>query len=132
MNIVLIGMRGVGKTNIARRISFQTKRPVMSTDVLVEYETGQSIPAFVAEHGWTAFRDAEHEVVGKLSRLDDLIIDDPYKNAQEARSPAVNVMLRDWWQQVVLSRLNPDANVVVMFHRWWEGDFAGWLIEQGC
>jgi predicted phage terminase large subunit-like protein len=63
--------------------------------------------------------------------VDTLIVDDPYKNAQEARSPAINVMLRDWWQQVVLSRLNPDANVVVMFHRWWEGDFAGWLIEQG-
>lgn len=63
--------------------------------------------------------------------VDDLIVDDPYKNAQEARSPAHNVMLRDWWQQVVLSRLNPEANVVVMFHRWWEGDFAGWLIEQG-
>lgn len=63
--------------------------------------------------------------------VDTLIIDDPYKNAQEARSPAVNVMLRDWWQQVVLSRLNPDANVVVMFHRWWEGDFAGWLIDSG-
>lgn len=75
MHIVLIGMRGVGKTNIARRISFQTKRPVMSTDVLVEYETGQSIPAFVAEHGWPAFRDVEYEVVGKLSHLDDLIID---------------------------------------------------------
>jgi len=63
--------------------------------------------------------------------VDTLILDDPYKNAQEARSPAVNVMLRDWWQQVVLSRLNADTNIVVMFHRWWEGDFAGMLIEQG-
>jgi predicted phage terminase large subunit-like protein len=63
--------------------------------------------------------------------VDILIVDDPYKNAQEARSPAVNVMLRDWWTNVVTPRLNPDANVVVMFHRWWEGDFAGWLMEQG-
>lgn len=62
--------------------------------------------------------------------VDDLIIDDPYKNAQEARSAAHTVMLHDWWQQVVLSRLNPTTNVVVMFHRWWEGDFAGWLLEQ--
>lgn len=62
---------------------------------------------------------------------DTLIVDDPYKNSQEARSPAINVMLRDWWQQVVLPRLSPDANVVVMFHRWWEGDFAGQLIEDG-
>ncbi len=33
VNIVLIGMRGVGKTNIARRLTFLTKRAVMSTDV---------------------------------------------------------------------------------------------------
>ena len=75
MNIVLIGMRGVGKTNIARRLSFQTKRPVMSTDVLVEYETGTTIAEFVAQHGWAAFRDVEYEVVGKLRHLDGLIID---------------------------------------------------------
>lgn len=75
VNIVLIGMRGVGKTNIARRLSFVTKRPVMSTDVLINYDTGMSIPDFVAAHGWTQFRDAEFEVVRKLSSLDGLIID---------------------------------------------------------
>lgn len=63
--------------------------------------------------------------------VDTLIVDDPYKNAQEARSDAINTALWDWWTQVVLSRLNPATNVVVMFHRWWEGDFAGRLIEQG-
>jgi predicted phage terminase large subunit-like protein len=63
--------------------------------------------------------------------VDVLVFDDPYKNPREARSPAHNTMLRDWWQQVVMSRLNPETNVVVMFHRWWEGDFAGWLIQQG-
>lgn len=68
-------MRGVGKTNIARRLSFATKRPVMSTDVLIDYDTGQAIPQFVADHGWAAFRDAEYEVVRKVSRLDGLIID---------------------------------------------------------
>lgn len=62
---------------------------------------------------------------------DVLIIDDPYKNRQEARSEAVNAALRGWWADVVLPRLNPATNVVVMFHRWWEGDFAGYLIEQG-
>lgn len=75
MNIVLIGMRGVGKTNIARRLSFQTKRPVMSTDVLAEYESGQDIPTFVAAHGWPAFRDLEYEVLRKLRHLDNLIVD---------------------------------------------------------
>lgn len=75
VNIVLIGMRGVGKTNIARRVSFLTKRPVMSTDVLVEYETGLPIPQYVQQHGWDAFRQAEYDVVCKLSAMDGLIID---------------------------------------------------------
>lgn len=75
MNIVLIGMRGVGKTNIARRLSFQTKRPVMSTDVLVEYELGAPIPHVVAAQGWPAFREAEYNVLRKLSALDGLIVD---------------------------------------------------------
>jgi shikimate kinase len=75
VNIVLIGMRGVGKTNIARRVSFLTKRPDMSTDVLVEYESGLKIPQFVERHGWAAFRQTEFDVIKKLSELDGLIID---------------------------------------------------------
>lgn len=75
MNIVLIGMRGVGKTNIARRICLPLKRPVMSTDVLIEYDHGVPIPQFVQQHGWPAFRDAEFDVIRKLTELDNLIID---------------------------------------------------------
>jgi shikimate kinase len=75
VNIVLIGMRGVGKTNIARRLSFNTKRPVMSTDTLIEYESGLPVPEFVSRHGWQAFRDIEYEVVRKVTALDGLIID---------------------------------------------------------
>ncbi|MCU0297418.1 MAG: DUF222 domain-containing protein, partial [Candidatus Nanopelagicales bacterium] len=75
VNIVLIGMRGVGKTNIARRLSFMSKRPVMSTDVLVEYEQGHTVPDYVAQFGWAAFRDAEFDVVAKLAVMDGLIID---------------------------------------------------------
>jgi predicted phage terminase large subunit-like protein len=63
--------------------------------------------------------------------VDTLIIDDPYKNRDEARSEAVNTSVRGWWGDVVRPRLNPDTNVVVMFHRWWEGDFAGYLIDLG-
>ncbi len=75
MNIVLIGMRGVGKTNIARRLSFVMKRPVMTTDVLIEYDHGRSVADFVAQSGWAAFRDAEFDVVRKLAAMDHVIID---------------------------------------------------------
>jgi predicted phage terminase large subunit-like protein len=63
--------------------------------------------------------------------VDNLVIDDPYKNAQSARSAAINMFLWDWYTDVVKPRLNPLTNVIVMFHRWWEGDFAGRLMEEG-
>jgi shikimate kinase len=78
MNIVLIGMRGVGKSNISRRLSLLTKRPVLSTDLLIEYESGgNSIQEIMAANGgdWHAFREMEFQVVQKISRFDQVIVD---------------------------------------------------------
>jgi len=63
--------------------------------------------------------------------VDTLLIDDPYKNREEALSEATNANIRGWWADVVLPRLNPETNVVVMFHRWAEDDFAGFLMRTG-
>lgn len=104
---------------------------------------GARVPKLCPADEWsTAARKARRDAQPSFKALglgtgftgmgvDTLIVDDPYKNAQDARSEAINTTLWDWWTQVVLSRLNPATNVVVMFHRWWEGDFAGKLIEQG-
>ena len=40
MNLILIGMRGVGKSNLSRRLAVLAKRSVLSTDLLIEYENG--------------------------------------------------------------------------------------------
>ncbi len=75
MNVALIGMRGAGKSNVSRRLAFLTKRPVLSTDVLVEYETGMTIPDYVAEHGWAAFRSREFGVLERIAAMDRVIVD---------------------------------------------------------
>jgi shikimate kinase len=78
MNIVLIGMRGVGKSNISRRLSLLTKWPVVSTDLLIEYENGgSSIQEIMAANGgdWHAFREMEFQVVQKISCFDQVIVD---------------------------------------------------------
>lgn len=75
MNINLIGMRGVGKSNVARRLSVLTKRPVMSTDVLLEYESGLTVPQFVESRGWREFRDYEFGIITKLAEMDGIIVD---------------------------------------------------------
>jgi shikimate kinase len=78
MNIVLIGMRGAGKSNVSRRLAVLSKRSVISTDLLIEYDNGgKSIPEIVAEANgnWKNFRDMEFSVVEKISRLDNVIVD---------------------------------------------------------
>jgi len=64
---------------------------------------------------------------------DLLIIDDPYPNADTARSEAYNRAVRSFWEETAEPRLlaNPDSNVVVMFHRYHENDIAGYLQTRG-
>ena len=78
MNIVLIGMRGAGKSKISRRLSVLTKRDVLSTDLLIQYDNeGKSIPEIIQAHNgdWKKFRDMEYQTVQKVCALDDNIID---------------------------------------------------------
>lgn len=63
--------------------------------------------------------------------VDTLIIDDPYKSAEDARSEAINDKVWRFWKDTASVRLAQDANVVVMFHRYHEDDLAGRLLAEG-
>lgn len=75
MNLVLIGYRGTGKSTVARLLSRQLSRNVVSLDQEIVRDTGRSIPEIVAEHGWPHFRDIEADVTRRVAARDDLIID---------------------------------------------------------
>ncbi|MEO5340665.1 MAG: shikimate kinase [Magnetococcus sp. MYC-9] len=78
MNIVLIGLRACGKSSVGRRLSCLSRRPLLSTDLLISYEQGgQSIPEMVAacQGDWRPFRDREYAVACKVAALDGIIID---------------------------------------------------------
>ena len=66
MNIVIIGMRGAGKSNVSRRLSVLVKRPVFATDDMIVYENGgKSIDDIIADNNgdWFQFRDLEFDTV---------------------------------------------------------------------
>jgi len=74
--ITIIGMRGAGKSNVSRRLSVFTKRPVFATDTMVEYEAGgRRVADLVAAQGWPAFREREFVVLRKILKMDEIIID---------------------------------------------------------
>ena len=62
---------------------------------------------------------------------DLLIVDDPHKNDQEARSESAQRETRRWWNRVAMTRLQRGGNVVVVMTRWNERDLTGYLLESG-
>ncbi|MGH8972629.1 MAG: shikimate kinase [Acidimicrobiia bacterium] len=62
-HLVLIGMMGVGKTSVGRRLALRLGRPLVDTDTLVEERAGKSVPEIFAEDGEPAFRALESEAV---------------------------------------------------------------------
>lgn len=61
---------------------------------------------------------------------DLLFIDDPIKNRAEAESATFRERLWNEWQNTLLTRLHPNARVIVILTRWHEDDLAGRLLKQ--
>ena len=60
--IAVVGMRGAGKSTFAHALAQRTGCAWFDTDRLFEQRSGP-IAAFVASHGWPAFRDEEARLV---------------------------------------------------------------------
>ncbi|MBA3481822.1 MAG: hypothetical protein H0T51_08410 [Pirellulales bacterium] len=67
-------------------------------------------------------------ITGKGAHL--LIVDDPIKNDEEARSASFRQKQWDWWQSVATTRLRPGALIVVIQTRWHRDDLTGRILEQ--
>ncbi|CAN5508404.1 shikimate kinase [soil metagenome] len=67
--IVLVGLMGVGKSSVGRRLATALDLPFRDADNEVEAAAGRGIPEIFAEMGEPAFRDGERRVIARL--LDD-------------------------------------------------------------
>ncbi|MBX3464006.1 MAG: hypothetical protein KF830_12610 [Planctomycetes bacterium] len=65
--VAVVGMRGAGKSTFAAALAQATGLPAIDTDREFERQHGP-IAAFVAAHGWPAFRAREAEVVAAAVR----------------------------------------------------------------
>ena len=64
--IALVGLMGVGKSSIGRRLAATLALPFRDADTEVEEAAGRSIPDIFAELGEPAFRDGERRVIARL------------------------------------------------------------------
>jgi hypothetical protein len=61
-------------------------------------------------------------ITGKGAHL--LIIDDPVKNADDARSEVKQQSAIEWWKSTARTRLQKGAGVILVMTRWHEEDLA--------
>lgn len=73
MNIVLIGMRGSGKTTVGKVLAQKLGRELVEMDELISRRAGLSIPEIIEKYGWARFREIEEEITGQVAGLDNIV-----------------------------------------------------------
>jgi phage terminase large subunit-like protein len=58
------------------------------------------------------------------------VVDDPFKDAKEARSPTARRDVVEWWKSVARTRRHPGTSYIVMATRWHTDDLTGYLVKQ--
>jgi shikimate kinase len=65
-SIVLVGMMGVGKSSIGRRLAARLGVPFVDADTEIEKAAGMSIADIFGRHGEAYFRSGEARVIARL------------------------------------------------------------------
>jgi shikimate kinase len=65
-SIVLVGMMGVGKSSIGRRLAARLGVPFVDADTEIEKAAGMNIADIFARHGEAYFRSGEARVIARL------------------------------------------------------------------
>ncbi len=59
-----------------------------------------------------------------------MLIDDPYKNRIDAESAAYRSRVQDWFNDVVVTRIEPGGSIFLFMTRWHPDDLSGYLIRE--
>ena len=65
-SLVLVGLMGVGKSTIGRRLAARLNLPFVDADEEIEKAAGMTIQEIFDRHGEPAFRDGERRVIARL------------------------------------------------------------------
>ncbi|MEM7728616.1 MAG: shikimate kinase [Pseudomonadota bacterium] len=72
--IALVGLMGVGKTTVGRRLAKSLERDFRDSDEEIERASGRTVAGYFRDHGEAAFRDGEKRVVERLLADPELVL----------------------------------------------------------
>jgi len=72
--IALVGLMGVGKTTIGRRLAKRLDREFYDSDDEIERASGRTVAGYFRDHGEAAFREGETRVISRLLEQDNIIL----------------------------------------------------------
>lgn len=72
--LVLVGLMGVGKTTIGKRLAARLHLPFADADAEIESAAGMSVSEIFERHGEPAFRDGERRVIQRLVTGEPLVL----------------------------------------------------------
>lgn len=109
----------------AWRVSAKVRRKAQEAGVRLD-------DAVAAKDAWQTSDGGQFMATGVGGPLtgepaDIVLIDDPYRNRQQATSAAYAEMLRDWFEDVVESRTHKGSSIFVHHTRWHSDDLIGWI-----
>lgn len=72
--IALVGLMGVGKTTVGRRLAKRLGRIFDDSDDAIEQASGRTVAGYFRDHGEADFRDGEFRVIKRLLESDQPIV----------------------------------------------------------
>lgn len=58
------------------------------------------------------------------------IVDDPFKNREEADSPVIRESVHKWWRSTFYTRQEGNTAIILILTRWHDDDLAGRLLKE--
>lgn len=72
--IALVGLMGVGKTTVGRRLAKELGRPFFDSDEEIEKASGRTVAGYFRDHGEADFRAGERRVIDRLLDGSDIVL----------------------------------------------------------
>jgi hypothetical protein len=126
----VIGCSHTGE--LAERFGRRVRNKILLKSSLLGYTLDESNRA---ASRWETTNGGEYFAAGVGGaitgrRADLAIIDDPVKSREEAESETVRTKTFEWYKSDLVTRLKPDARIILIQTRWHLEDLGGMLLHE--